>query len=888
MGQHVRVVVSTLNQWAMDFQGNRDRILLSIGLTRIHQARYRTGPELEVCGYSCEDHFHEPDTFRHCWEVVLEIMRAPVARDILIDVGMPVQHRNVAYNCRVAFYNGRLVLIRPKMILCDDGNYRESRWFSAWTRDRQTEEYQLPREVAIALGQETVPIGDAMLATLDTCLGYEICEELWTPRSKHIDMSLAGAEILVNGSGSYMQLRKANITGELIRHASYKAGGAYLFSNLRGCDGQRVYFNGCSAVALNGQIIARGRQFALEDVEVTVATFDLQDIRAYRGALRARSTLAAATPAYPRIQLPIELAGSDRWATEASEPIDEVPPSPLSLSASLPSSPSSLFTPEEEIAMGPACWLWDYLRRSGQGGFFLPLSGGVDSSSTAIIVYSMCRLVVRAIEEGQQQVREDCGKILAEPGYVPPSAADLCRRLLFTCYMGTENSSRETRQRAALLATQINCHHMDLNIDGAVSALLGIFQLATGMRPRFRAAGGCARQNLALQNIQARTRMVLAYLFAQLMLWVNGRPGGLLVLGSANVDEALRGYMTKYDCSSADVNPIGGISKQDLRQFLAYAQREFALPIVAEIVAAPPTAELEPLVDGALAQTDEQDMGLTYAELSQFGRLRKQELCGPFSMFRKLAGAASKPPAGTRDPKEIADKVKHFFRCYAINRHKMTVLTPSYHAESYSPDDNRFDHRPFLYRVNWAWQFAAIDAELQQLAASAAQPDDRQTADGEQQQPRRPQSEAATRAHLFGIATAMLQEGGMDAAQQQQHRGSKATTPCKPATDQSLERTNACNCGAGGAAAAGGGDDDESDGGCQLPPASPTAPQAHLHRGSSQHFRSERDDAASIHGPAFGTIGGSLTKSQSTGGGGYGRVHCSVMGKIKDRPGVPV
>lgn len=48
MGQHVRVVVSTLNQWAMDFQGNRDRILLSIGLTRLHHARYRTGPELEV------------------------------------------------------------------------------------------------------------------------------------------------------------------------------------------------------------------------------------------------------------------------------------------------------------------------------------------------------------------------------------------------------------------------------------------------------------------------------------------------------------------------------------------------------------------------------------------------------------------------------------------------------------------------------------------------------------------------------------------------------------------------------------------------------------------------------------------------------------------------
>lgn len=33
------------------------------------------------------------------------------------------------------------------------------------------------------------------------------------------------------------------------------------------------------------------------------------------------------------------------------------------------------------------------------------------------------------------------------------------------------------------------------------------------------------------------------------------------MLGSSNIAESLRGYMTKYDCSSADINPIGGINK---------------------------------------------------------------------------------------------------------------------------------------------------------------------------------------------------------------------------------------------------------------------------------------------------------------------------------------
>lgn len=32
-----------------------------------------------------------------------------------------------------------------------------------------------------------------------------------------------------------------------------------------------------------------------------------------------------------------------------------------------------IHTPEEEIAFGPALWLWDYLRRSSLGGFLSPL-----------------------------------------------------------------------------------------------------------------------------------------------------------------------------------------------------------------------------------------------------------------------------------------------------------------------------------------------------------------------------------------------------------------------------------------------------------------------------------------------------------------------------------
>lgn len=80
--------------------------------------------------------------------------------------------------------------------------------------------------------------------------------------------------------------------------------------------------------------------------------------------------------------------------------------------------------------------------------------------------------------------------------------------------------------------------------------------------------------------------------------------------------------------------------------------------MISEIVEAPPTAELEPLHDGALTQTDEQDMGMTYKELSMFGRLRKQQNCGPYSMFCKLLYQWN----DNCTPAEVAEKVKHFFR----------------------------------------------------------------------------------------------------------------------------------------------------------------------------------------------------------------------------------
>ena len=52
-------------------------------------------------------------------------------------------------------------------ILCDDGNYRETRWFTAWTKLRTIEDHFLPRIIQKATnGQMKAPFGDAVLVII--------------------------------------------------------------------------------------------------------------------------------------------------------------------------------------------------------------------------------------------------------------------------------------------------------------------------------------------------------------------------------------------------------------------------------------------------------------------------------------------------------------------------------------------------------------------------------------------------------------------------------------------------------------------------------------------------------------------------------------------------
>ncbi|KAL8715588.1 MAG: hypothetical protein Q9220_000924 [cf. Caloplaca sp. 1 TL-2023] len=557
------------------------------------------------------------------------------------------------------------------------------RYFTPWVRPHP-QKLLLPNILRILAGQRDVPIGECVVQTNDFKIGNEMCEELFTPDAPSIHLGLSGVEVICNSSASHWQLRKLNRRLELMQESSKKGGSLYLYANQIGCEGEaRLYWDGCALIILNGEILAQGSQFSLNEVEVISATADLDQLWGDAHSQPARRMQAAKEPEYQQIELDSSFADDG-----------------FSSSTKLtPTKTATVLGPEAEIGNATGAWMWDYIRRSGQAGAFIPLSGGLDSAAASVMFASTVRMVYKETLKGNQQVIDDMRRICGEPNgstWLPTSPEELCNRTLHTCYMGTENSSKETRDRARRLAHAIGSYHIDLNFDGVIKAVTTLFFGLFGFQLRYKIQEyGSEQSGLALQNLQARLRMVLAYLLSSTLTIVRGRPGG--------------GYLTKYDASSGDICPTASISKTDLARFLDYARTEYSLPGLKEFLSATPTAELEPITE-SYTQTDEDDMGCTYNELSTWGRLRKIEKLGPYSMFQRLrAGEWSQ-----LTPRVVYERIRFLWTQFGLSRHKQEIMTPALFAETYSPDSNRFDLLPFL-RPRLIWQYNKIEESIKAL-----------------------------------------------------------------------------------------------------------------------------------------------------------------------------
>ena len=110
-------------------------------------------------------------------------------------------------------------------------------------------------------------------------------------------------------------------------------------------------------------------------------------------------------------------------------------------------------------------------------------------------------------------------------------------------------------------------------------------------------------------NVMARARMIVLY--------DRSVAHHALVVGTSNKTELLLGYGTLFGDMASALNPIGDLYKTQVRELAR------AIGVPQPIVDKPPSADLW------IGQTDEEELGLTYAEVDQLLYLLVDERYSP-------------------------------------------------------------------------------------------------------------------------------------------------------------------------------------------------------------------------------------------------------------------
>lgn len=203
------------------------------------------------------------------------------------------------------------------------------------------------------------------------------------------------------------------------------------------------------------------------------------------------------------------------------------------------------------------------------------------------------RLTVQLAHWIRERVREAgaAGTVVGLSGGVDSAvAAALCQRavpgaahaLILPC-----ESDPADLEDARLVASTLGLEPVTVPLDEPYRAFARVLPPAPG-----------ARQNLALANLKPRLRMTALYYYAN--------AHGLLVVGTGNRSELHVGYFTKYGDGGVDILPLAGLVKEQVRELARH------LGIPERIISKPPTAGLWP------GQTDEGEMGLSYADLDRY------------------------------------------------------------------------------------------------------------------------------------------------------------------------------------------------------------------------------------------------------------------------------
>lgn len=208
-----------------------------------------------------------------------------------------------------------------------------------------------------------------------------------------------------------------------------------------------------------------------------------------------------------------------------------------------------------------ADWMFGYADSFNIEGYVVGLSGGIDSSVTA------CEAVLAVGKENVIGIGMPCGSEGSNP-----------------------DSVKDAKLLAENLGIRFGIMDIEKQFNDTVEAVEKFLEIISGEKIKLN--------RVTKANIKARIRMANLYAVANF--------AGYLVAGTGNLSELEVGYCTKHGDGGVDIEPLGNYYKTEI-----YKMAEYMPEIPQRTKAKAPSADLWK------GQTDEQELGMTYAELDE-------------------------------------------------------------------------------------------------------------------------------------------------------------------------------------------------------------------------------------------------------------------------------
>ncbi|WMN11587.1 NAD(+) synthase [Marivirga salinae] len=475
--------------------------------------------------------------------------------------------------------------------------------------------WEVGKQANISLNGKEIPIGDYVIEFEEYTIGFEICEDAWRDDRPANRLCERGVNLILNPSASHFAIDKSLSRQDLVLSSSEKYNCTYIYANLLGNEAGRMIYDGELMIAKNGELKFRNELLSFRNYQLGI------------------------------------------WDTQKDH---------AKIASPFKSNPNQEFRKAVSLA------LFDYLRKSYSNGFVLSLSGGADSSTSAVLVAEMIRLGIeelglelflkkihKADWYEELKIEEEASKIIAN-------------RIFTTAYQSTENSGYTTFESAKKLANEIGAIFYHWNIDDEVNGYTQKISDNIGRKLNWE------QDDIALQNIQARARSPI--------IWILANIKNALLLTTSNRSEGSVGYTTMDGDTSGSIAPIAAIGKPFIIQWLKWAEKNLGYKSLSYVNSLQPTAELRP---ENKAQSDETDL-MPYPLLQKIEELAIRERFSPVEIYKELK------ISWDGNINILKPSIQKFFKLWSRNQWKRERIAVSFHLDDYNVDPKTWCRFPIL------------------------------------------------------------------------------------------------------------------------------------------------------------------------------------------------